>query len=108
MMNHRKTIHEPTEVRKVMPISEIAPSRQIEINQASSILSDPDGRWAAGREEAISDAFGKAWASRVPTAAGTTVSSRDGQDLDSPEMSAGKLSDKSDQTRRAEWERTPT
>lgn len=46
-------------IQEVMPISAVASSRQVEINQTSSILSDPDGRWVAKRQGAINEAFEK-------------------------------------------------
>lgn len=46
-------------VHKVMPISATASSRQVEIGQTYSILSDPDGRWVAKRQEAINEGFEK-------------------------------------------------
>lgn len=46
-------------VQKVMPISAAASSRQLEINQTSSILSDPNGRWISKRQGAINEAFEK-------------------------------------------------
>lgn len=46
-------------VQKIMPISATASSRQVEIGQTYSILSDPDGRWVAKRQEAINEGFEK-------------------------------------------------
>ncbi|MDR9781146.1 hypothetical protein [Rhizobium redzepovicii] len=46
-------------VQEVMPISATASSRQVDIGQTNSIFSDPDGRWVAKRQEAISEAFEK-------------------------------------------------
>ena len=92
-------------VQKVMPISSIAPSRQVEINQTSSILSDPDSRWAARRQEAISDAFEKSMRIKGSQGGGAKVSSQRGShDLDSSERSAGKLSGESDRIGRTEWD----
>jgi hypothetical protein len=92
-------------VQKVMPISSIAPSRQVEINQTSSILSDPDGRWAARRKEAISDAFEKSMRIKGSYCGGAKVSSQGGShDLDSSERSAGKLSGESHRIGPTEWD----
>ncbi|UWM78829.1 hypothetical protein N1937_29015 (plasmid) [Rhizobium sp. WSM4643] len=78
-------------VQKVIPISAIAPSRQVEISQTRSILPDPDGRWAARRQVAISDASRKSMRIKGAHGGGAKVSSHDGpKDLDSSEMSAGK------------------
>ena len=92
-------------VQNAMPISAIAPSRQVEINQTSSILSDPDGRWAARHQEAISDAFEKSARIKGSHGGGAKVSSQGGShDLDSSERSAGKLSGESDRIGRTEWD----
>ncbi|MBW9116787.1 hypothetical protein JNB88_24445 [Rhizobium cauense] len=92
-------------VQKVMPISAIAPSRQVEINQTSSILSDPDGRWAARRQEAISDAFEKSMRLKGAHGRGAKVSSHDGpRDLDRSKKSTGKRSGESDRIGRTEWD----
>jgi hypothetical protein len=92
-------------VQKVMPISAIAPSRQVETNQTSSILSDPDGRWVARRQEAISDAFEKSMCIKGAHGGGAKVSSQGGShDLDSSEKSVGKLSGESDRIGHTEWD----
>lgn len=92
-------------VQKVMPLSAIAPSRELEINQASSIFSDPDGRWAARRQEAISYGFGKSMRLSGAHGSGAKVSFHGGpHDLDSSEMSAVKLSGESDRIGCTEWE----
>lgn len=96
-------------IQKVMPISATAPSRQVEINQTSSILSDPDGRWVAKRQEAISDAFEKLMRLKGAHGGGAKVPSRDSsQDLESSREPVGKLSGESDRIGRHEWdENTP-
>jgi hypothetical protein len=96
-------------VQKIEPISATAPSRQVEIHQTSSILSDPDGRWVARRQEAISDAFEKGMHIKGDHGGGAKLPTHDSpQDHDNSEAPAGKLSGESDRIGRTEWdENTP-
>ncbi|NZD66156.1 hypothetical protein HX900_34435 [Rhizobium sp. WYCCWR 11290] len=93
------------QVQKVMLISANVSSPPIEIGQTNSILSDPDGRWAARRQEAISDAFEKSMRIKGAQGGGAKVSSHGGpHGLDSSEMPAGTLSGESDRIGRTEWD----
>lgn len=96
-------------VQKVMPIAATASSRQAEIHQTSSILSDPDGRWIARRQEAISDAFEKGMRIKGADGGEAELPTHDSpQELETSEKPAGKLSGGSDRIGRSEWdEKTP-
>ncbi|NKJ39325.1 hypothetical protein [Rhizobium sp. SG570] len=96
-------------VQKVMPISATASSRQVEISQTNSILSDPDGRWVAKRQGAINEAFEKRMRLESNEAGGLEVQSRDSsKDIEISDEPVGKLSGESDRIGRNEWdENTP-
>ncbi|WJH38260.1 hypothetical protein N7E02_06220 (plasmid) [Aliirhizobium terrae] len=91
-------------IQEVMPISAVAPSRQVEINQTSSILSDPDGRWVAKRQGAINEAFEKRM--RLQSDQDTdlaTPADEGAQNVEHLEKPAAKLSGESDRIGRFEW-----
>ena len=89
-------------VQEVMPISATASSRQVDIGQTNSILSDPDGRWVAKRQEAISEAFEKRMRLESDQRDGAKVPSHDSL------QKAVKLSGESDRMGRNDWdENTP-
>ncbi len=96
-------------VQKVMPISATASSRQVEIGQTNSILSDPDRRWVARRQGAINEAFKKCMRLESDHGVGSKISSDDSsQDVEISEAPVGKLSGESDRIGRSEWdENTP-
>ncbi|MGZ2487976.1 hypothetical protein ACVITL_006561 [Rhizobium pisi] len=91
-------------VQKVMPISATASSRQVEISQTNSILSDPDGRWVAKRQGAINEAFEKCMRLSDHGIGSMTPSHHSSQNVAFSEEPAWKLSGESDRIGRNEWD----
>lgn len=89
-------------VQQVMPISAMAPSRLVEINRTSSILT-ADGR-AGGDRRHLREKHAHQGCPR-PRGRGSSHSGP--HDLDSSEMSVGKLSGEGDRIGRPEWNENP-
>lgn len=91
-------------VQKVMPISATASPRQVEIGQTYSILSDPDGRWVAKRQEAINEGFEKRMRSVSNQESASKTASldslQDGSSLHVPNT----LSGESERIGQSEWD----
>ncbi|WP_223218421.1 hypothetical protein [Rhizobium wenxiniae] len=90
-------------VQKIMPISATASSRQVEIGQTYSILSDPDGRWVAKRQEAINEGFEKRMRSVSNQQGGSKTASCGGTRDDSSHELSGTLSGESERIGRRDW-----
>ncbi|CAN7603901.1 hypothetical protein [Neorhizobium sp. LjRoot104] len=94
-------------IQEVMPISAVAPSRQVEINQTSSIFSDPDGRWVAVRQGAINEAFERRMRLESEKSGEAKAHSQD-EPRDSGISEVGKLSGESERIGQINWdENTP-
>ncbi|MBY3257148.1 MULTISPECIES: hypothetical protein [Rhizobium/Agrobacterium group] len=94
-------------IQEVMPIPAVASSRQVEINQTSSILTDPDGRWVAKRQGAINEAFEKRMRLESEKSGEAKAHSQD-EPRDFGISEVGKLSGESERIGRTEWdENTP-
>ncbi|WP_244919959.1 hypothetical protein [Rhizobium grahamii] len=90
-------------IQEVMPIFAVASSRQVEINQTSSILSDPDGRWVAKRQGAINEAFERRMRLESEKSGEAKAHSQD-EPRDFGISEVGKLSGESDRIGQIDWD----
>lgn len=90
-------------VQKIMPISATASSRQVEIGQTYSILSDPDGRWVAKRQDAITEGFEKRMRSVSDQRGRSETVSCDSTLYGSSHEVPGTLSGESERIGRRDW-----
>lgn len=92
-------------VQKVMPISAAASPRQVEIGQTYSTLSDPNGRWVAKRQEAITEGFEKRMRSVSNQRGGSKTASCDSTQEGSSHDVSGTLSGESERIGRRDWDK---